>query len=321
MPCIRKLNAMASKLNLVPAPLPESSLHFLHQSAHGLTAEQLHWASGYMAGLAQAHVPAVTQEPLAKSATTARTAPTITVLYGSQTGNGRSVAEQLAKEIEAAGARTNVVSMLDYRTKDLKNEQYLALVVSTHGEGEPPDDAEDFYAYLMGSRVPALSGLRYSVLALGDSSYEYFCETGRRMDERLQALGAQALTPRAECDVDFNDDAGLWSQGIVAKIREELEDAVPDSAIVTPLRAVPVSEPVSREHPLSAEVVSVQQITGRGSDKDVRHIEIDFGGKHLSYQPGDALGVLAENPAALVNDIIAALGADPAQRVTRKRPA
>ncbi|NNF15853.1 MAG: assimilatory sulfite reductase (NADPH) flavoprotein subunit [Gammaproteobacteria bacterium] len=306
---------MAISTKTVTGMLPHTSLNELHASISSFSNEQLQWASGYLAGLAtaQTRVPAAAENQVAVHSA-AQNAVTITVLYGSQTGNGRNVATRIAASLKQGGAVVQMISMLDYRVQKLKNEQILLLVISTHGEGEPPDDAEDFVEFLLGKRAPRLPDLQFSVLALGDSSYEYFCETGRQVDERLAELGATRLSARVECDVDFSKDAESWSQNMVSAVRDKLTDVAP-GAVITPLHPVPAVQAAAKEHPVTAEIIGVQKITGRNSDKDVRHIEIATSGGGLSYQAGDALGVIVKNSSELVDSIIAELGCDPDDQV------
>ncbi len=194
---------------------PERS-ELLRGLVDGLEPAGLQWLSGFAAGVAHARgdgrlaglesahfggpVAAVRPESVARLA----------VVYGSQTGNGKRIAERLGRAAEAAGLAVRVYAARDYPLKDLAREQLLSVVMSTHGDGDPPDDARGFIEHIAGKRAPRLDGLSYAVLALGDSSYPKFCETGRQVDERLAALGARRLAPRVECDVDFERLAAPW---------------------------------------------------------------------------------------------------------------
>ena len=170
----------------------------------------------------------------------------------------------------------------------------LVVVMSTHGDGDPPDDARSFIEFIGSKRAPKLEQLSYSVLALGDSSYPRYCETGRQVDERLAALGARRIVELAEADVDFERTANPWLEKVVAEARESL--GAPQVASVTRLRTVPAAPLYSREQPFAAEIIDNQRITGRAATKDVRHVEFSLAGSGLRYEPGDALGVWHENP-------------------------
>jgi sulfite reductase (NADPH) flavoprotein alpha-component len=282
----------------VPPVAPET-LARIESAVAGLDAAQLQWVSGYLAGLATGGGQAVAN-PKSESAAS------LTILYGSQTGNGRRIAETLAAEAASRGLAAQAINMADYSAKRLKRERFVALVVSTHGEGDPPDDALELHGLLGGRRRPGLSELSFSVLALGDSSYELFCQTGRDFDRHLAAAGACRAAPLAECDVDYEKTAALW-QDTVLEQAESLLGA--DAARQTPaLRAVPTGPRWDRKSPFAAELLLNQPITGRGSTKDVRHIELSLEGSGLTYLPGDALGVVNPNPEWIVEPVSEALG-------------
>ena len=313
---------MSSNSAAVPlSPLDPERNALLERVVTGLEPAALHWLSGFAAGVAYARSPgaalageaavpaAAPAAPAARSEPAARLA----VVYGSQTGNSKRVAERLGRAAEAAGLAVRVYAARDYPLKDLARERYLTVVTSTQGDGDPPDDARSFIEYLLGKRAPRLEQLAFSVLALGDSSYPKFCETGRQVDERLAELGARRLLARVACDLDYDRLATPWLEQLLARAREEL--GTPQVATVTRLRPVPAVPLWTREQPFVARVLGNQRITGRGATKDVRHVEISLEGSGLTYQPGDALGVWHENPAAVVASVIAALGVDGSTRV------
>jgi sulfite reductase (NADPH) flavoprotein alpha-component len=186
--------------------------------------------------------------------------------------------------------------------------------MSTHGDGDPPDDARGFIEFLASKRAPKLEQLAYAVLALGDSSYPRFCETGRQVDEQLAALGARRLVDRVECDVDYERSAGPWLERVVTEARDALGG--PQVATVTRLRTAPPQPQFSREQPFSAEIIDNQRITSRAATREVRHIELSLAGSGLTYQPGDALGVWHENPPQVVDSVLVAAHLDGEQPVT-----
>ena len=295
-------------------PLDAERSELLRRVVDGLEPVSLHWLSGFTAGVAYARNQggaAASTEPAGQVA--AIIAPRsdavarLAVVYGSQTGNGRRIAERLGRAAEAAGLAVRVYAARDYPLKDLAKERLLTVVVSTHGDGDPPDDARGFVEHLAGKRAPKLDNLAYSVLALGDSSYPKFCETGRQVDERLADLGARRLLPRVDCDLDYERQVAPWLDQVVAGARDSLGS--PQAANVTRLRSVPAAPRYSREQPFLATVLANDRITGRGASKDVRHIELSLEGSGLEYEPGDALGVWHENPAAVVDAVLAAIGA------------
>ncbi|MFT5757331.1 MAG: sulfite reductase (NADPH) flavoprotein alpha-component [Alteromonadaceae bacterium] len=274
---------------------------------------QLAWASGYLA--AKSEGSSVATLP---TAVQTQVAATLTILFSSQTGNAKGVAGQLAKSAEAAGIAVNLKNVAEYKPKALKTETHLLIVTSTNGEGEPPDDAIEFHEFLNSKKAPKLPNLNYSILALGDSSYEFYCQTGIDFDERLQALGAKQVSPRVDCDVDYEDDAATWSTSIVETLKDDLTQSSDSLAEVVNLPVAGVESQYNKQNPYTAELLVSQQITGRDSAKDVRHVEIDLGESGLTYQPGDALGVWFENSASLVTELITALDLDADEKVTVK---
>jgi sulfite reductase (NADPH) flavoprotein alpha-component len=297
-------------------PLDQERTELLLRVVEGLEPSTLQWLSGFAAGVAHeraANRGGVLAVPLPVPAVRPEAAPRLTIVYGSQTGNSKRVAERLGRSAEAAGLAARVYSSGSYPLKDLPRERLLVVVVSTQGDGDPPDDARGFLEFLASRRAPKLEQLSYSVLALGDSSYPRFCETGRQVDERLATLGAKRLLDRVDCDVDYDTLATPWVERVVSTARENL--GAPQVATVTRLRAAPAEPQYSREQPFAAEVLTNQRITARDATKDVRHVEIALEGSGLQYAPGDALGVWHENPAPVVAEVLDALKLDGAQHV------
>jgi len=282
-------------------PLDQRQTDKLRIAVSDLSPAQLQWVSGYAAGLAAAGgVSSVTD---VQTVADTKATESLTVLYGSQTGNGENLAEALSQMARNRGYAACSQSLADFKPASLKRESLVTFVISTHGEGDPPDDAELLYEYLMSARAPELTGLRFSVLALGDSSYVNFCQTGREFDARLAELGAERFAPLVECDLDYDAAATAWSEAIVAKLSELLraEQKMPH------LRAVEAVQAFDKYNPFAAEVLVNQKITGGGSSKDVRHIELSLEGSGLQYEPGDALAVIAENPPRLVEEFLSIL--------------
>lgn len=289
---------LLKELSSLASPLSQGQVEKLKQLTSELSAVQLAWVSGYLAATANAGQLA----PVAQ----AQTAQTVTILYGSQTGNGRGVAKALADKAQAQGYAVNLASMGEYNVRQLKQEAVLLLVVSTHGEGEAPDDAIELHKFLASKRAPKLDNLHYSVLALGDSSYEFFCQTGKDFDARLAALGAKSLLPLIECDVDYEAAAGQWHADVLEAVKPLIETSSASVVSIGTAKAIGESK-FTKQNPYSAEVLVSQKITGRGSDRDVRHVEIDLGDSGLTYQAGDALGVWFSNNEVLVDEVLAGL--------------
>ncbi len=197
------------KLEVTNSPFNQEQVELLNRVLPLLTEAQRIWLSGYLTAL-QGSAAAVTPVPAPLAALPANEAVVskeVTVLFGSQTGNSQGLAKKLSKKLEERGFQVSLSSMADFKPNSLKKVQNLLIVVSTHGEGEPPDNAIAFYEFLYSKRAPQLEGTQFSVLALGDTSYEFFCQTGKDFDKRLEELGARRLTPRVDCDVDFEEPA------------------------------------------------------------------------------------------------------------------
>ncbi len=289
-------------------PLSEDRSQLLARLTDGLEAPALHWLSGYAAGLA-AQVQRGARPALAVAAPETAAEARLTVIYGSQTGNARREAEKIATEAEAAGLAVRLQRADAYPLRELASERLLYVVISTQGEGDPPDDALAFVELLSGRRAPALKELRYAVLGLGDSSYPQFNAVGRRVDARLAELGATRLFAAGEADVDVDSVAAPWRQLALAAARDTLK-ATPTLATVTALRPVAAVTTWTRERPFAAEVLANQRITGRDSDHEVRHLELALAEGGLAYEPGDALGLWPRNSDALVDEVLSRLSLD-----------
>ncbi|MFZ2753882.1 MAG: assimilatory sulfite reductase (NADPH) flavoprotein subunit [Lysobacteraceae bacterium] len=306
-------NPAATLSTLPQTPLSAEPYRQIAHLVEGLDSAGLWWLSGYTAGLARAQGAAVPLAPVGANADSVAAdhveRTRLTVVYGSQTGNARRVAEALVAKLEADGLPVRLLRADAYQTRELKDERFLAIVISTQGDGDPPDDARALVEFIEGKRAPSLPQLRFTVLGLGDSSYPQFCAIGQRLDARFEALGAQRWVARADADLDIDSVAAPWSSQLHAEAKETLKPR-PQLASVTALR--PHAAPVAwtRERPFAAELLANQRITGRGSDRDIRHLELSLEGAGLDYEPGDALGVWIENPPALVQAIAEALDLD-----------
>ena len=315
LPEQRLLNQNTSGSANNSSALDASQLASLQQSVAGYSSLQLAWASGYLAAKSEQGQNAQVAPAQVQASAPAKT---LTILYASQTGNAKGVAGQLEKSAKAAGINVVLKNTADYKAKALKNETHLLIVASTNGEGEPPDDAIEFHEFLLGKKAPKLPNLNYSVLALGDSSYEFFCQTGKEFDERLQVLGAKQVAPRVDCDVDYDSDSEAWTLSIVESLKDELTQGDANLAPVIDLPTAGAASQYTKQNPYAAEFSVSQKITGRDSAKDVRHIEIDLGESGLTYQVGDALGVWFENDANLVAELVAALSLTGEEKVKLK---
>ncbi len=314
LPEQRLLNQNPSTTANNSSALDANQLALLQQSTANYSSLQLAWASGYLA--AKSEQGQITQVAPAVAATAV--AKTLTILFASQTGNAKGVATKLETSAKAAGINVVLKNIADYKAKSLKNETHLLIVASTNGEGEPPDDAIEFHEYLLGKKAPKLPNLNYSVLSLGDSSYEFFCQTGKDFDQRLLELGAKQVAPRVDCDVDYDTECDEWTLRIVEALKEELNQAESALVPVVEVATAGAESLYSKQNPLAAEFSVSQKLTGRDSAKDVRHIEIDLDESGLTYQVGDALGVWFDNDSELVNELIQQLHFSGDEKVSLK---
>jgi sulfite reductase (NADPH) flavoprotein alpha-component len=267
--------------------------------ARSLDPHQARWLSGYFAGL-----DAGLQRAAPQLASFLPAARTITVLYGTETGNAAELARALVQAATAKGLAATVADMGDYKVRQLGQEQDVLIVVSTYGEGDPPQPATGFFEFVEGRKAPRLDGVRFAVLALGDSTYENYCQAGKRLDARFEELGATRLAPRVDCDVDYEESAEAWAAAILDQLAaERVTTPAPIAMSATIAGAAPMSVHDKR-NPFPAPIIENMQIVGRGSSKETRHIEFSLAGSGLAYEPGDALGIAVSNDPALVNRLL-----------------
>ncbi|WP_421312764.1 assimilatory sulfite reductase (NADPH) flavoprotein subunit [Aeromonas sp. 603404] len=285
------------------SPLSDEQQRQLGQVLSTLNTQQLAWVSGYLYGLSQTG-----HQNVAASAAVAAPSGSLTILYGSQTGNAKGVATAIKAQAEARGLPVTLASMADYKPKQLKKESHLLVVVSTYGEGEPPESAVDLFEQLKKGKIGKLDGLKFAVLGLGDSSYEFFCQTGKDFDDFLAKAGAERVYELASLDVDYQDAAKAWGEQALNAITATLSTGAASSSVASAVQQAVGHSQYSKENPFPARLSVNQKITGRDSTKDIRHIEINLADSGLTYQPGDALGVWFDNDAELVDEVLALTG-------------
>ncbi|BBE15883.1 sulfite reductase [NADPH] flavoprotein alpha-component [Aquipluma nitroreducens] len=291
------------------SPLNEQQLNALTSLTAGLNREQLLWINGYFQGF------------LASSGTTQQVVKSqpksdkqLKILYGTHTGRSKIIAGKLAGKLANRGVEVVSVALDDYKTRQLISETNVVFIVSTHGEGEPPAMAEDFHGFITGKRSPKLPNLNYSVVALGDRSYKFFCKTGIDIDQALEKSGANSILPILTLDVDFDEEVDRWIADFTDVFAEIPTDNTPSNI----QNSTENIENYTRKNPFLATVVDKVKITGRDSDKEVYHVELSLEGSGITYEPGDSVGILANNPPQLVDDILNHLGFDGTESVTIK---
>ncbi|CAI8816242.1 MULTISPECIES: assimilatory sulfite reductase (NADPH) flavoprotein subunit [Bacillus] len=303
------------QLQVMNSPFNQEQAELLNRLLPTLTASQKAWLSGYLAAVQTADAAAALETLPAEAPAASPVQPVskeVTILFGSQTGNAQGLAENAAKTLTERGFQVTVSSMSDFKPNQLKKLKNLLIVVSTHGEGDPPDNALSFHEFLHGRRAPKLDDLRYSVLALGDTSYEFFCQTGKEFDQRLGELGGTRLHPRVDCDLDYDEPAAAWLDGVISSLNEGQEQGASAAPSQTAAPQAAGGETVySRKNPFRAEVLENLNLNGRGSNKETRHLELSLEGSGLTYEPGDALGIFPENDPELVDMLLKELKWDP----------
>lgn len=271
------------------------------------TAEQRAYLNGFLAGIfSRMPAPAGAVQPPAR----AEALTPLSILFGSQTGGAENLAKRIAKEAGQRGFAPTVHDMASYPTAQLASEERLLIITSTYGDGEPPDNAKAFWSYLSSDSAPKLAQTRFTVCAIGDSNYPKFCGFGKELDLRLESLGAQRVYARVDCDVDLEEPFAKWLNESLAQIKTpnggNVESKTENRA---PIAETASSEAAkySRANPFPAALLANKPLNAPGSGKDTRHFEIDLNGSGLSYEAGDALGVIPQNCPELVEDLLAVL--------------
>lgn len=291
------MTTQAPPSNLLP--LNPEQLARLQAATTDFTPTQLAWVSGYFWGVLNQQSGTAVAAPAP-----AAEVPTITLISASQTGNARRVAEALRDDLLAAKLNVKLVNAGDYKFKQIAAEKLLVVVTSTQGEGEPPEEAVALHKFLFSKKAPKLDGTAFAVFGLGDTSYEFFCQSGKDFDNKLAELGAERLLDRVDADVEYQAAAAEWRARVVEALKARAPVAAPAQLATSGAVNDIHTSPYTKEAPLTATLSVNQKITGRNSEKDVRHIEIDLGDSGMRYQPGDALGVWYQNDPQLVKELV-----------------
>ena len=303
------------------APVRPEQAAQLNSLLSGMDSGQLLWLEGFVGGLrAGLRAPAsASTSPLAR--------PELLVLYGTESGNAESLADQTVKAARKRGFDAKAVNMADMKLAKLKDAANLLVLVSTWGEGDPPETAVAFHEAFMSDQAPRLENTRFSVLSLGDTGYEHFCKIGKDFDARLEALGARRIFDRKDCDVDFDEDFAAWHIGALKAFEELNAPGAPTAAVAVPsapslwlsemvegaptavpafpsASAAPAAVAYSRKNPFPAELKERALLNGEGSAKETIHLEFNLEGSGLSYETGDALGVVPRNAEEVVEGVL-----------------
>ena len=279
--------------------LGESKSKIFLDLINNASKEELLWMNGYLNGVVQ--TKAGNPVPV-KAEGAVPSVNKITIVYGTETGNSKRLATDFATRAKQNHIHAKVIGMDQYRLTDLPKEEYLLAVISTHGEGEPPIAAKKFYDHIHQNGFK-LDKLKYSVLALGDTSYPLYCKTGEEMDEQLNKLGGVRIAPLQKCDVEYDDDANGWFNTVLQKLSSKQTDTLTE---VSPAVVIPIVKKTGKQA-YTGTVLTKINLNDRGSEKETWHIEIAADG--LEYQCGDSIGIVPANPEEIVQAIIAVSGA------------
>lgn len=306
-------------LSVTNSPFNEEQATQLNQIIQNLTPEQQTWLSGYLTANQQAvangsaPTPQVAEYVL-NNEPQANSDRHITILYGSETGNAQGLGEIFADRLVEHNYTVKLSSMDDFKPKDLKKVEDLFVISSTHGEGDPPDNALSFHEFLHGRKAPKLEGVRFSVLALGDESYEFFCQTGKDFDKRLEELGGERIIDRQDCDIDYDDLAEKWMNANIEKLNSS--SGIQQQTVTSTETVASAKEKrYSKVNPYRAEVLENINLNGRGSNKEVRHVELLLDNYGEEYEPGDCLVVIPENDPEIVTLLIDTLKFDETEEI------
>ncbi|MDX9862383.1 MAG: flavodoxin domain-containing protein [Rhodospirillales bacterium] len=298
------MSSLAAPVIPVTAPFAREQIDLLNQVMADTDAEQWVWLSGFLAGYQAAGKPAEAQAP------TAMAHRPLTILFATESGNAEGLAADAKKAAARHGFVTTVTDMAEASPAAIAQARNLLVIASTWGEGTPPGRAAGFYDALMAEDAPRFDGVRFAVLALGDSAYVNFCETGKRIDARLAELGGERMADRIDCDLDYEGPAAAWIGSALDRLGEPADGAEP--AIGGDVIQLDARRPAaySRSHPFEAEVAEIVNLNSSRSDKETLHVELSLAGSGLAYEPGDSLGIVPMNDPAMVEAVLTAASVD-----------
>ncbi|MEX0753325.1 MAG: flavodoxin domain-containing protein [Xanthobacteraceae bacterium] len=294
------------------APFGQEEIAILNRVVGPATPIQRAWLAGFLAGLDAAATGAAAAATGAHAAAVAAPQPAapaqptepLTILYATESGNSERLASDMAKAARKMGFKPSVVDMADLEMAALASVKRLVVIAATWGEGDPPARAIRAYGELMGEGAPRLDGVEFGVLALGDTAYTEFCAIGKKLDARLEALGAKRVADRVDCDLDFEEPAAKWIEGALKALAPEDADRSRVIAVDFGAKAAPAAD----LGPVEAEIIELIDLNSSRSGKETYHVELSFDGATPAYKPGDSLDLYPENDPAYVEDFLKAAG-------------
>ncbi|MGE0024697.1 MAG: flavodoxin domain-containing protein, partial [Hyphomicrobium sp.] len=292
------------------APFTAEDIDMLNQLVQRSTPLQRSWLSGFLAGLDAAQSGG--QAGLAPAPQqAARPRQPLTILYGSESGNTETLALKTKKLATKLNFDAKVVDMADADIATVAKSKNLIVYISTWGEGDPPQRAVDFHKALMADDAPRFEGVRFAVLALGDTAYVNFCQTGRQFDERIEQLGGTRVAGRQDLDLDFQKAAAAWTDKAL-EVFAPPADAQATTVVHVDFKGVPSAEDdeprFGPDNPVEGEITTLIDLNGTGSTRETWHVEFAVEEPGFVYKPGDAIGIYPENDPGLAEDLLKAVG-------------
>ncbi len=282
--------------------LVEQKLNTLLELINTSTNDELIWINGYLNGILAKQKTSLVQPEVKKGINK------ITIAYGTETGNSKKLATGFAAKAKKHGVHAKLQSLDQYRLNDLTKEEYFLAIISTHGDGEPPAAAKKFYDHVHQNGFK-LSKLKYSVLALGDTSYPLFCKAGEDVDQQLNKLGGDRIAPLQKCDLDFEAEADEWFDRVINSLNETTQN-------VQKVAVIPAVKKSSGKKIYTGKILTHINLNDIDSSKQTFHIEIES--EEVQYQPGDSIGIIPENKKELVEKIVALTGIDAEKNIDYK---
>ncbi len=302
-------------MSIISGLLSAEQLEQLTKLTSSLSKDQQLWVSGYLAGLGAQQGGNALAQPVSAAASSQ---DSLTILYGSRTGNGEGLAKKALRLAEERGLKAVLKNMETFKIRDLQTEKNVLVIVSTHGDGVPPFSAQELHEYIYGKRAPKLATTNFAVLALGDSSYFQFCKTGKDFDEQLEKLGANRIAPILTCDLDFEEPAEVWFNSTLAVFAEKLGTTANAVGTQSSVSAGIGSEVVkySKKNPFKAPIFDRVSLHGKADERQTIHLELATDDAGLSYEPGDSAAIIPLNTKKIIEEVLQATGLDAQEEVT-----
>jgi sulfite reductase (NADPH) flavoprotein alpha-component len=280
------------------APFTDEEIELLNRVVGVATPTQRAWLAGFLAGV---DTVAASPEPVA----TPVAGEPLTIVYATESGNSEKLAADVGKAARKAGLKSTIIDMADLDVAMLASARRLIVIAATWGEGEPPGRAACAYNELMGEGAPRLDGIEFGVLALGDTAYAEFCAAGRKIDERLAALGGKRAIERVDCDLDFATPSAKWIEQAVKTFAPSGDPAC-RTVIAVDFNARPAA--AAAAGPVEAEIIEHINLNSSRSIKETIHLELAFDGAAPPYKPGDSLDIYPENDPTYVDELLRSTG-------------